>query len=171
MTQVTRPKRTWFGKHVVTDENGSPYMLRYWIGRLRLHVFYRGDHDPDPHDHPWDFWTFPLTSYIEEVVHPYSAGSVWGQPPRISHVFVSRQIVRAFRLHYRPATHCHRVLGKLDESRLRSEVGEGKIITIVWRGKMGREWGFLKNRDGKWCWVAFREYLFQGGKSAPCDDP
>ena len=45
---------------IITD--GSKYMTRVWFGRLRVHVFYRGDADADPHDHPWDFWTFPLTS-------------------------------------------------------------------------------------------------------------
>lgn len=43
-------------------------MTRAWFGRLRFHVFFRGDQDPDCHDHPWGFWTFPLRSYVEEVL-------------------------------------------------------------------------------------------------------
>src|SRR3546814_1271720 len=38
-------------------------------GQLLWHVFYRGDEDPDPHDHPWDFWTRPLfQGYYEELM-------------------------------------------------------------------------------------------------------
>jgi hypothetical protein len=42
------------GWHTI-QHNGSPYMTRIWIGRLRLHIFYRGDTEPDAHDHPWEF--------------------------------------------------------------------------------------------------------------------
>src|SRR5690606_6991910 len=82
----------------------SPYMTRAWIGRLRLHVFHRGDEDPDPHDHPWDFWTFPLTAYVEEVVE--AAPGFTGLRQRRS------RLVSAFRLHHRPAEHTHRVIGR-----------------------------------------------------------
>jgi len=151
-------------------EHRTPYMTRCWIGRLRLHIFHRGDADPDPHDHPWDFWTFPLTSYVEEVVG-------WHPDRR----FVFRQVVKAFQLHYRPAEHTHRVLGRVGKSDTlglkyapelharMSLVRPGKIITIVWRGRNERRWGFLKHRDGTWCWVHWREYVFGGGKHAPCE--
>ena len=63
----------WWGRSVIygkEDEHATPYMTRYWIGRLRLHLFHRGDQDPDCHDHPWGFWTFPFRSYVEEVAIP-----------------------------------------------------------------------------------------------------
>ncbi len=81
---------------------GSPYMTRLLIGRLRLHIFHRPDGDPDPHDHPWHFTTFPLTSYVEEVTRRLEDGTV----------DVRHETVRAFRLHRRPATYLHRVLGR-----------------------------------------------------------
>lgn len=155
----------FFGWHTiygVDGEHSAPYMTRIWAGRLRLHVFYRGDNDPDPHDHPWDFWTFPLTSYVEEVAKPVTKGvaplELLLLPPE--KYTLSRQVVRAFRVHYRPATYCHRVIGRYGRI--------GPIVTIVWRGRNGRKWGFLRNQDGKWCWTPWKEYVFGGGKHAPC---
>jgi hypothetical protein len=184
------------------NEHSTVYMTRFWIGRLRLHVFWRGDYDPDWHDHPWGFWTFPLNSYVEEVVSASAKAMVamghteWifdGRRAEISdHIF--QRVVPAFRLHYRSADHTHRVLGKYDGT-VRDDLGFthrvsarkaadlvksprfkadyeiiGKITTIVWRGKDERKWGFLKNRDGRWCWVHWKEYVFRGGKDAPCGD-
>lgn len=162
-----------FGWNTVIMEDGSPYMTRAWIGRLRLHIFYRGDLDPDPHDHPWPFWTFPLTSYVEEVT-TYQYRRPWDH--KIASADKQLQVVEKFRLHYRPATHCHRVLGlyygldSYNGGKASPMVKEGKVVTIVWRGKEERAWGFLKTRDGKWCWVAFRDYVFNGGKHGPCED-
>ncbi len=145
-------------------EHRTPYMTRWWIGRLRLHIFYRGDQDPDCHDHPWDFWTFPLTPYVEEVVcwHP-------------EHHFTFWQVVPALRFTFRPAEHTHRVIGRYDgwfpdfTAQPCIETNDKKVITIVWRSKDKRKWGFLKNRDGRWCWTPWKEYVFGNGKSAPCE--
>lgn len=175
---------------------GQPYMTRLWIGRLRLHIFHRPDADEDCHDHPWDFWTFPIwppQGYVEEVVRPFVAkmaaldgpyGYAEGVEPRSEK---SRQIVPAMRLSFRPATHCHRVLGAYAPAgdliigkwdRETRDFDEGfttpgidpnrKLITIVLISKPKRPWGFLKNREGKWCWVAWRDYVFAGGKDGPC---
>lgn len=157
--------KQWYGTNVVYGAEGdhdTPYMRRIWIGRLRLHIFFRGDADPDPHDHPWDFWTFPLHSYVEDVTTCDPQG-------RYS---TRREVVARWRLHYRPATHTHRVLGRYKPSERRvprRDVGPGRIVTIVWRGGSERKWGFLKYRDGKWCWQHWKEYVYQGGKHAPCE--
>ncbi|MDK4704302.1 hypothetical protein PH562_18765 [Rhizobium sp. CNPSo 4062] len=176
------------------DEDGqrTPYMTRVWIGRLRLHIFHRGDADPDCHDHPWDFWTFPLTSYVEEVVDPdisaLAQAASFAPVIRPDSPIITRNIVPAFRWSHRPSTHCHRVLGRYsgvyftangkmtdeapaDDTDWRVPLADSrKIITIVWRGRSGRRWGFLKLRDGRFCWVHWKEYIFRGGKTAPCDD-
>lgn len=34
----------------------------------------------------------------------------------------------------------------------------GRIVTLVWRSEPKRVWGFLKHRDGRWCWQAWKEY-------------
>ncbi len=146
----------------VDGEHRSPYMTRFWIGRLRLHVFHRGDADPDPHDHPWPFWTFPFTSYIEEVTDYAPMQQSPPEPPAMT-----LNLVRAFRWTYRPATHCHRVLCRNGDDPTKPNETR-KIVTLVWRGRTERAWGFLKTRDGKWCWIGCKDYIFKGGKNAPC---
>ena len=167
----------FFGRYTVYGvDDDEPYMTRYWFGRLRLHIFHRGDNDPDPHDHPWDFWTFPLTSYVEEVIASDFADNVRSHRSNwISHEAGYRRIVKAFRLHFRPATYTHRVIGRyagwnkdFTGAMPTIDIAPGKIVTIVWRGGGGRKWGFLKNRDGQWCWIPWKEYVFNGGKHGPC---
>lgn len=168
--------RRWGFNRIYGAADGTKqtvYMTRLWIGRLRFHVFHRGDQDPDCHDHPWGFWTFPLRSYVEEVVD-----LTVGEEP-----VTRRQVVRAFRLHYRPATHTHRVLGPLAGYSIDFEregfsklqavptVKAGLIPTIVWTERPSRKWGFLKNRNGEWCWIAWKKYVYEGGKQAPCSEP
>jgi hypothetical protein len=158
-------------------DSGTPYMTRLWFGRLRLHIFHRGDQDKDPHDHPWGFWTFPLRSYVEEVTSKawHNKPESWNAPP--DYYVTDRQIVRAFRWSYRPATHTHRVLGRWGGKHLDDLAGfdptvvAGSIWTIVWREKPSRAWGFLKLRDGRWCWEDWRSYVFRGGRDAPCSLP
>lgn len=184
-------------------EHGTPYMTRVWFWGLRLHIFHRPDLDEDCHDHPWDFTTFPIWpihGYVEEVVDgdlAFLARESTIVAPENFRVMGRAQtqqakrlqIVPAFRFSYRPATHCHRVLGayaghmlppawasdedhSLDGPTPAHEfvpkIVEGKLVTLVWRGKANRAWGFLKNREGKWCWIGWRDYVFAGGKDGPC---
>jgi hypothetical protein len=192
--------KNWAGWHTIlgADEfgNETPYMTRIWIGRLRLHIFHRPDQDPDPHDHPWDFWTFPLWplhGYVEEVVRNLSDAALSVRDDRQEPIYHKRLvIVPALRLSFRPAEHCHRVLGawtgtvtgphkctvrRIDyksanraASYITADVDASRtIVTLVWRTGIKRKCGFLKSRDGRWCWVAWRDYVFGGGKSAPCE--
>jgi len=201
-------------------DHETPYMTRAWFGRLRLHVFHRGDADPDCHDHPWGFWTFPLRSYVEEVLEervetkwvpdrPVLSGydrdgdPIWldhqtiggGHQEKRTYFERRLQIAHAFRWHYRPATHTHRVLGVWDKNfdgwaktgyryaTVPSRVPNderivvvpafkpiGNIPTIVWRDAPSRPWGFVKERLGKWCWTPWMTYVFEGGKEAPCGE-
>ncbi len=178
---------TIYGKD---GEHATPYQTRITIGRLRLHIFHRGDADPDCHNHPWDFWTFPLTSYVEEVAYCTS-----GSLPEETYL-LRREVVPAFMWSYRRAQHTHRVLGRFardmelistgermnfndikpNEVRryadhLQPAYDERRVVTIVWRGKEhGKGWGFLKERLGKWCRVDHKSYIWGGGKEAPCGD-
>lgn len=182
----------------VDGEHLTPYMTRVVLGRLRLHIFHRGDADPDPHDHPWGFWTFPLTPYAEEVTVIAKAERDYADVPNAV-LFaldfesddaevrvVWQQIVPAWRLSHRPATHTHRVISRVRDtnkpiwdpdgfyedpkvSPQRWEYAPGPIITIVWTDGTDRPWGFLKTRDGRWCWQAWRQYVYEGGKHAPCE--
>lgn len=117
----------------------SRYMTRWilWFKCcLRIHKFWRGDDDDDraPHDHPSDFWTFPLVSYTEKF---------WDSTNRIFRV----QVVQRFRWHYRPAEYRHIVIGRAD----------GKPIwTIVFMGRWRRKWGFWPDPD---TFVYWREWV------------
>lgn len=177
-----QPYEKPYGIHTiygVDKEHETPYMTRMWLGRLRFHIFHRGDADPDCHDHPWDFWTFPLTSYVEEVLHPVIAKAVANHDSilRVSGPAAATryQVVKAFRPHFRKAEHAHRVLGRysgrafpLSDPRA---ITNGKILTIVWRGRdrLFGKWGFIKFDGRNWCKDHWRKYIFHGGKHAACE--
>lgn len=151
----------WKTIYGVDGEHRTPYMTRVLIGRLRFHCFHRGDMDPDFHDHPWAFWTFPLTSYLEDVLHPDG--------------ILETHTVERFKFHYRPAEYRHRVLHAADQKF--DEWGDiigkpKKILTIVWRGKECRKWGFWKPTGEfmQYCFVKWRDYVYGEGKYAPCAD-
>ncbi|WP_181168336.1 hypothetical protein [Mesorhizobium sp. B2-5-3] len=170
MTQSFFGFETIYG---VDGEHATPFLTRFRAGRLRIHVFHRGDADPDPHDHPWDFWTFPLTSYVEEVATRQRDTCAADAPEPAARYMLSRHVVPSWRWSYRPAEHTHRVIGRWTGNKHVpfadvSDAGPGKIVTIVWQGRSNRKWGFLRNRDGNWCWTPWREYVFGGGKYAPC---
>lgn len=75
---------------------GKPYLDRFVVHlggpHIRLHRFWRGDDDRAVHDHPWDFWTFPLTTYVERTE-------------------TFDRFVKRFRWHFRPAEYRHYVIG------------------------------------------------------------
>jgi hypothetical protein len=139
------------------DRGGrSPYQTRVKCGAFRIHIFWRGDRDPDMHDHPATFWTFPLVSYVEEVL-------------RGGHT--RRRVVRAFRPHFRKAPFPHRVLGAWT-GEFSPQTGEPTvcprpIVTLAWWGKKRREWGFLVNGG----WVPWRAYVSQPGWDKAATQP
>lgn len=128
--------------------HGEPYLTRWIIyvgGRtLRLHKFHRGDDDRAFHDHPWPFWTFPLSSYWERV--PVGLGT-------------ATTPVEAFRVHYRPAKYQHIVLGHdIRFNRQKQDfdgVTKDPFYTIVVTGKRENAWGFWPE-PGKF--VPWREW-------------
>lgn len=131
----------------------TPYLTRVVWGRLRLHLFHRGDVDPEPHDHPWDFWTLPLNGgYYEEVLRD-------GQ----------RYIQLVAGLKHVKAEHAHRVLYPRwtrnntstvfhhdPEDRVR--FGRWPIVTLVWTGRVRRRWGFWCGEDNA-TWIPWRSYF------------
>ena len=93
-------------------------------GQLYLHIFITGDEDPDPHNHPWDFWTLPFRSYREEVYN-----GLYVDPVRVD-------TLPAFQWQFREAGHIHRVIGPVR--------GKFPFLTLVWHKPKSREWGFWK---------------------------
>lgn len=126
------------------------------VGRPMLHWFHRGDEDPAPHDHPWDFWTFPFTGYWEEVLDEHNCSSM--------------RYVKPFRLHFRPSTHRHRVIGReigfsMRPGHKRQGIYHvnrvGPIVTLVWHSTFKQHWGFWVPSG----WLTFkkvpwREYIY-----------
>jgi hypothetical protein len=121
----------------VDGVNYTVYMTRWVLGRLRFHVIHRDDQDPDPHDHPWDFWTFPLTTYYEE----------WYQmdPP-----VMTINEVKRFKLHFRPAEYLHRVIGRPNGK---------KIVSIVWTSKKKQDWAFVNFKTN--ARIPWKEYVWR----------
>lgn len=150
--------KLWWTIYGRDGTHSTPYLTRIYLspptpwGQLYLHVFHRGDEDKDPHDHPWDFRTFPLRSYVEEVVHPVEG-------------YTSRRVVEAGRWHRRPAWTIHRVLGFSDpgvvmpfqtqfDDLTKRMIEDGaavlrrRLYTVVWRKRGVRKWGFWVDADG-----------------------
>lgn len=114
-----------FGRSVLGEQregrDRDVYMVRYWFGPLRFHIMHRGDAGECPHDHPWWFITFPLTSYVEEVlvertrtVSPEHA--LGTSDHEVTTLEKELRVVKAFRFHFRPAHYAHRILGPLKKT-------------------------------------------------------
>lgn len=168
--------------------HSTPYLTRVKLtpmtpwGQMYLHIFHRGDADRDPHDHPFSFHTFPLTSYVEEVMN-FNDGSV------------RNHIVRRLRWHYRSAEYAHRVAHSylMDGPGGRSVVYlsynerararySRRVWTLIWRSPNVRKWGFwVENSDsvrlafsgadwdvprvGNRIWIPWKNYVY-GAKAA-----
>lgn len=184
-----------FGWHTIIDVmggTGEPYMTRIWFGRLRLHIFHTADPGRDPHDHPWGFWTFPLVPYVEEMWCPVRDTIVPGEPDPPLRFYKQLAVIHSWRWRRQEATHTHRVLGawrgewRWDSpytgthwtknvpgfyaTNCEPVIAKGrKVVTIVWRDAPQRKWGFLRrDTTGKFCWVPWRMYVYEGGNHAPC---
>jgi len=164
---------TVYGKDGV---HRTPYLTRIKLtpktpwGQLMFHIFHRGDADDHPHDHPWDFWTFPLNSYVEECWCTVG-GNEWhrGRAYWPGESYMLKSVVRAWRWHFRPAEYMHRVLHSYRYPTLTEELetyysyAKGarlarskRIWTLVWAKPKRRSWFFLV--DG--VKVPWREYVF-----------
>lgn len=138
-------KRIW---HVGPQGDRYRTAIRLW-GRWRIHIFWRGDDDRALHDHPNDFWTFPLKGYWEN----------WFNPKTKCHEL---RRVKAWRWHFREAEYRHRVLGSHRYTNGDdNELFEGGFITLVKEGPERRHWGFWvwEINPNQWRWVYWRNYL------------
>lgn len=140
----------------IDKEHESCYLTRIMLtpktrwGGLLLHIFHRGDADPDPHDHPWDFWTLPLSTYLEQTLT--RDGLLIDVVPRL-------------RWTHRQAEHAHRVLGAPTRREGQETYGLGGFISLVWHGPKRRRWYFwVMPDDPKWIDVV---YVARYGGRAP----
>lgn len=135
---------------IIVNCDRKPYLRRWYLIHwkffsLFLHRFFRSDEERALHDHPWSFITFILwRGYIEhqEKSHPCPiCNSRYQTVPSHkcpnchgSKFFTIQSTHRRWPLtiHYRPATHRHRV-----------ELVDGKPAwTLIIHFKRIREWGF-----------------------------
>jgi hypothetical protein len=111
------------------DIPSKVYPNEVYLRRLRIvqtpwcafmmHWIYEADFDRDPHDHPWNFWSFVLRGgYIE---HIYDSPDALVRP----------QWWRRFSLHKMPVDKAHQI---------RSVVAD--TVTLVFTGRRQRVWGF-----------------------------
>jgi hypothetical protein len=155
-------------QHDTVRLNGAPYLERWFVYifgcTLRLHKFYRGDDDRAPHDHPWAFWTFPLSGYWERVhksppcriCHSTAGVCTWNHKGSNA---TQEHYVKPWRLHYRPSSYQHMVIGNQRGyigSPENAIFGTAKPFwTIVVTGRKDRSWGFYP--DGKYVyWKDFK---------------
>lgn len=154
----------------------GPYLTRLVFGRLRFHCFHRGDEDEETHSHPWDFWTFPLVGYYEEVVTCNESDRIiyYGREKVLPWCFYLRtEFVQPFRWHKRRADHSHRILYsardicgmdiKVYKPGFRHARSKN-IYTIVWTGKKVQGWGFTKLlRGGMVLFTDWRLFIKEKG--------
>jgi hypothetical protein len=138
-------RRRWdFGwrpsSHFVIGKPGDPMLHRWrllqtpWFG-IYVHLIYREDLEPVPHDHPWTFWSLILRGgYTEELHERPGSGS-------------ARLVTRhQWSVHRFPLHHAHRIVGVSTHP---------KTVTLVLVGRKLRVWGFY---DGN-VWVDYRDAL------------
>jgi len=126
--------------------------LTRW-GQLWLHHFVREDVD-NPHDHPFDFWTYPLNGYFEHVLE--NVDPLGGVPEKYA---LTTNWVSPRRWQFRAAEHTHRVMTP--------------FWSLVWRKPDRREWGFWRDmglasmpaaknrpRKGDRAWYQWELYLY-----------
>lgn len=136
--------------HFDIVKNGDLYLRRFMLftsrfGNVYVHHIARGDDDPDPHDHPWDFMTLILRggyrndqyAGFKEIDGDFIS---WGDPE-------GEEYCRAGSLHIRSAEHCHQV--KFDDKTAPD------AWTLVVTGPRRRDWNFITPQGP----VFWREYL------------
>jgi len=116
---------------------------------LYLHFIFLPDEDRDPHDHPWNFWSFIVKGgYTERM---YDLGGPFGNMR-----FLGEKTHRRGYLHSVKVNQAHRIV--------RAEPG---LTTLVFCGRRQRDWGFW-TEDG---FVRWQDYDRQPeGVSPPVDE-
>jgi hypothetical protein len=146
--KIFRKRKIIYGCAARGDEK-SPYLTRWELFTCRwfaiyLHRFERSDDRSSLHDHPWNFITIPLKFGYNDCTYS-------GRRDELGNPDFNRQLMKPFRIYYRPCTHIHFVelLG----------IPEKKAWTLVIRFKYIRYWGFWR----KGIFTVFYDYFVQNG--------
>ena len=135
----------------------APYLERIALEQgVYLHVIYASDADRDPHDHPFDFEsTIIYGRYVEHtpIVAPKcaecGATTSYHLDPKCRGTF-THGIIGWKSSTFKPGD----VNKKSAADLHRLELVDGPVVTLVRRGPIIRNWGFL-TRDG---WVSHDTY-------------
>lgn len=163
ITKLVMKLSSWCDKngkrYIITGgpNDDTPYLIRDILfkskyGCIYIHRFMRSDAD-DPHDHPWNFYTYVMSGNYAEVFYdkskPIDNGnefeSLWTK-------VVNKRASGS--LAYRRATDIHQVV--VDKPRNLDEM-EYAPFTICFIGPRIRDWGFW-SKDGK-DFTDWRKYL------------
>lgn len=159
LARVLRHGESRFLPWYTIGRGNDTYLTRVYLtprtpwGQGLFHIFHRGDGDPDPHDHPWSFWTFPFTTYEEEVLE-YVDGKLM--------LVVHR--VEAWKWHHRKATHIHRVLGAVHPFGYRLAP---PFCTVIWTTGYERPWGFWPKLAVGRTFIKWKAYFKAQEETAP----
>lgn len=114
--------------------------MRRWIlltpwGTVRLHHILKSDADPEPHDHPWHFWSILLRgSYVEYLYEP---------------TVPANHIDTQIRVPFMPRRVAADTLHRLQLMR--------PVWTLVITGPKIRDWGFQTDQG----WMPWRQFVTQ----------
>jgi len=136
-----------FWPHKDIARGGDLYLRRFYLTplwfpiRLFLHHIVRPDSDEHMHDHPWDFWTFPVMGGYLENGHRPRRGDVIGIHWLLKLVGTDPEMgIRHGGWQFRPSTYRHRIVAVFPNT-----------WTLVATRKAVREWGFwVKDKFVPW---------------------
>jgi len=128
----------------VIGRQGNPMMKRIRLIQtpafgIYLHLIYREDLDPVPHDHPWTFWRVVLRGgYLEHYFDNPATGP-----------YILRA-QRRWELGQFPTKHAHRIV-----------LVKPGTVSLVVVGRKERVWGFWAPGEdpGPRTWVDYRDAL------------
>lgn len=143
---MSREKRPRWGllQTFIIGRQGNPMMKRIRLIQtpafgVYLHLIYREDLDPVPHDHPWAFWRMVLRGGYGEF---YFSDPAAGRP--------LPQAVTPFRPSRFPTSAAHRIW-----------YVEPGTVSLVVVGRKHRVWGFWGPSEeiAPRTWVDYRDAL------------
>lgn len=147
------------------DQGNTVYLVRYIVfksrfGCIYIHRFMRTDAD-DPHDHPWNFWTYVISGGYTEKFFDKSK-PVHQNNKYLSYWTATENKRLPGSLAYRKCTDIHVV--KTDKERHMGEL-EGAPYTLCFMGPRRRDWGFWPLGYNGAHFMDWRKYL----KMKPAD--
>jgi len=140
----------------------TTYLVRYmpiqskWCC-LYIHRFMRSDAD-DPHDHPWNFFTYVISGGYDEVCYSKVPQKSCNQGEQFFSALWTKYLTRRLpgTIAYRKATDVHQVV--IDRNYEMSEI-KNAPFTVCLIGPRIREWGFWPLENNGTTWIDWRKYL------------